>query len=177
MNARGFLRTLVVLVALGCVLVVAWSASADERCEAVRGTLTTRLVLGPQGPFWTGQMYLRLGESASVIQGEAYTLPGPPPQSNPAGVSHSEETLVVIVPALGSFMVESRYTANPASAPYVMNLHETGSLDPSAGTGAFANATGTFTIQGVFVTAGAFPPADDRPWVCIAEVTGVICNP
>lgn len=152
-----------VLLLLALLFVFVLSAGAQTHCVAVRGIAQEHLLDfgsadwqgGVPGFPWVGPVQLSLGQTDVVI-GKVSEYDGEPGPSNHTGQGRDTGTFVFdFGPEVGSFTLRYTHAVWPTSPKFVAafsgTFHAQGTVDPNAGTGRFAGATGNLTTDGPFM--------------------------
>jgi hypothetical protein len=184
--------TLLVLATAAAALVAA-SASAQQKCAPVKGTIVGHLrvfepgfppgIPGTENSDWDGQggwygwAYLQIGDATPVSMLLIdHGIPGKEKKVKPPNFG-GEEILTFRLPgSTDGFRMHGSFMAIAGPAPYLFAFNENGSI--VGGEGQYAGARGWMTINGLFTVPPGetfIDPAHD-PFLWIAQVNGVYCG-
>lgn len=170
---------------LGSFLLMALSAPAQNKCVAVRGIAQEHLLDtgnpdwegGLPGYPWVGPVQLALGEN-EVLVGKVSEYDGEPGPSNHTGQGRDTGLFYFDFKDAGTFIVRYSHAVWPTQpkfvAAYTGTFHAEGSVDITAGTGRFANATGMITSDGPFLAWNLDLPTPSGRFN--NTITGKLCN-
>jgi hypothetical protein len=172
-------------VTLCVVLLFALSGLAQNNCVAVRGIAQAHLLDfgnpdwegGRPGDAWVGPVQLALG-SDEVLIGKVSEFDGDPGPSNHTGQGRDTGSYFFDFQEQGSFIVRYTHALWPASPKFVAaftgTFHANGTVDITAGTGRFVNATGNLETDGQFLAWNLDQPVPSARFN--NTITGKLCN-
>ncbi len=172
-------------ISFAFALFLAISAAAQNSCVAVRGIAQEHLLDfgnpdwqgGQPGYPWVGPVQLALGKD-EVLIGKVSEYDGDRGPSGHVGQGRDTGNYVFDFGADGSFTMRYTHAVWPTlpkfQAAFTGTFHAEGSVDVTAGTGRFANATGNITSDGPFLAWNLnAPPPSGR---FNNTITGMLCN-
>lgn len=175
----------IVFLMAGLILLFAVSAAAQNDCVVVRGIAQQHLLDfgnpefegGEPGYPWVGPVQLALGKNEALI-GKVSEYDGDPGPSHHTGQGRDTGNFVFDFGADGRFIVRYSHAVWPVLpkfvGAYVGTFHTEGSVDATAGTGRFVNATGHFTADGPFVAWNLDAPLPSGRFN--NTITGMLCG-
>ncbi len=170
---------------LGTLLLFALSASAQNKCVAVRGIAQIHLLDfgnpdwegGRPGDGWVGPVQLALGEN-EVLIGKVSEYDGEPGPSNHTGQGRDTGSFYFNFDKDGSFIVRYSHAVWPTlpkfAAAFTGTFHAEGSVDITVGTGRFVKATGKMTSDGPFLAWNLDQPLPSGRFN--NTLTGMLCD-
>jgi hypothetical protein len=170
---------------LACLLLFALAAPAQNKCVAVRGIAQESLLDignpewkgGEQGPPWQGPVQLALGQD-EVLIGWVAEYDGEPGPSHHTGQGRDTGFFYFDFGAAGTLTVRYTHAVWPTlpqfMAAYTGTFHAEGTVDATAGTGRFVNATGKLMSDGPFLAWDLTAPLPSGRFNNI--MTGTLCN-
>ena len=166
-------RTVAAAIILMVFAAVPAGAQAPKGCGTLVGSLAAQ-VDREQG--WVGQGYLAI-DGAEPIAAELVDRPLGPPRTTAQGMWGTEElTFTQKGPGdvvLGTLVMRVDFLGMATPAPFMAQYHATGKL---TGSGIYADATGSVTIQGSAIADPMNVPPRVWPFVWMAEIHGSICG-
>lgn len=157
-----FMRFLSLAVFVSVVIVSPMYGGDPNNCVAVQGTAQIHLLDfgnpdwegGRPGDAWVGPVQLALGPN-EVLVGKVSEYDGEPGPSHHTGQGRDTGSYYFDFKEQGSFIVRYTHAVWPTlpqfQAAFTGTFHANGSVDVTAGTGRFINATGNIETGGQFL--------------------------